>query len=109
MLFHSVFAFFSSFVKAVNFAGTISPASLFLFSVTVTVRRLSAFAVRRRPTNAIVRYMASKSIFSVCSFMCHIHADCVGVVIGNLNCTIKMFCLRGMSLLNKRRNGDTNN
>ena len=39
-----MFSFFSSCVKAVNFAGTASPTSLFLFPVTVAVRRLSAFA-----------------------------------------------------------------
>ena len=39
-----MFAFFSSCMKAVNFAGTTSPTSLFLFPVTVAVRRLSAFA-----------------------------------------------------------------
>ena len=39
-----MFAFFSSCVKAVNFAGTTSPTSLFLFPVTVAVRRLSTFA-----------------------------------------------------------------
>ena len=35
-------------VKAVNSAGTTSPTSLFLFPVTVAVRRLSAFACKKK-------------------------------------------------------------
>ena len=51
-----IFAFFSSCVKVVNFASTISPTSLFLFPATVAVRRLSAFACKEKVNiNAIVR------------------------------------------------------
>ena len=77
-----IFAFFSSCVKAVNFASTTSPTSLFLFPVTVAVRRLSAFACKKKVKqrdSSIGTWPARVIIISVWSFMCHVHADCVSV------------------------------
>ena len=77
-----IFAFFSSCVKVVNFASTTSPTSLFLFPVTVAVRRLSAFACKKKVKqrdSSIGTWPARVIIISVWSFMCHVHADCVSV------------------------------
>ena len=54
LLFSSLFkmiAFFSSCVRAVNFAGTTSPTPLFLFPVTVAVTKLSTLALWCEPFN----------------------------------------------------------
>lgn len=48
-----IFAFFSSCAKAVNFAGMTRPTSVFLFPVTVAVRRLSAFACKKKVNKCI--------------------------------------------------------
>ena len=77
-----IFAFFSSCVKAVNFDSTTNPTSLFLFPVTVAVRRLSAFACKKKVKqrdSSIGTWPARVIIISVWSFMCHVHADCVSV------------------------------
>ena len=42
-----IFTFFCSCVKAVNFTSTTCPTSLFLFPVTVAVRRLLVFACKK--------------------------------------------------------------
>ena len=113
-----IFAFFSSCVKAVNFAGTTSPTSFFLFPVTIAVRILSAFACKKKVNkrNSSIGTWPAR-VFSAFGRSCVTYTPIAPVSYSlasallsssqcnncKLNCTTKLFCLCDMSLLNKRR------